>query len=207
MADRSPTPVRIRSFRVVFRLERRLHRLGPWRLPLPYGLPLVGLGYGAAALAAVLLAARLPLLGPVLSMLPVPARLGVLPALIAWALLRVRPDGRALGRALASRFRRRLAPRRVAGFRRAAPPGRVVRIPDLAVASDLYGPVLSRARLRVPRRGSAPVSALLRYPCRVEERGRTIRIAQVAGDPLWEPVAVTVAPGRRLVLQGPRVEA
>jgi hypothetical protein len=46
LPDRS-AGLEVRSFRVVFQLERRLHRIQHWKLPLPYGLPLRGLAYGA----------------------------------------------------------------------------------------------------------------------------------------------------------------
>jgi len=41
MADQQT--LQIRSFRVVFDLERRLHKIDRWRIPLPYGVPVRGL--------------------------------------------------------------------------------------------------------------------------------------------------------------------
>ena len=42
---REESDIQLRSFRVCFQLERRLHRIDRFRLPFPYGLPLRGLGY------------------------------------------------------------------------------------------------------------------------------------------------------------------
>src|SRR5947208_14998172 len=93
-----PAPVRIRSFRLVMRIERRLHRVGPWQIPLPYGLPLAGVLYAGAACLALLVLGRLPLVGALLGPLPAPVRLALLPAPIPWAPCPVRPAGRPLVR-------------------------------------------------------------------------------------------------------------
>ena len=53
-------PRQIRSYGVVFSLERRLHSIDRFRIPLPYGLPLRSVGYGALILAAVLAARSAP---------------------------------------------------------------------------------------------------------------------------------------------------
>jgi hypothetical protein len=75
MPDEDSLP--IRSYRLYFELERRIHKIDRWRIPVPYGVPLRGLAYGvplrglaygAAALAAVLLASGAPLAGQLLSL-------------------------------------------------------------------------------------------------------------------------------------------
>jgi len=197
-----PPPVRIRSFRLVTRIERRLHRVGPWQIPLPYGIPLSGLLHAGAACLALLALSRLPLLGALLTALPAPLRLVILPAAIAWAACRVRPDGRPLLRVGAAWARRRWGPRRIAAFRAAPRPGRAVRLPDLSIAPDGRGPALLRARLSVLRRRGGPVSFTLRYPCAVWGRGRTLHVRQLPGGPLWRGAQVTLRPGQRAVFEG-----
>jgi hypothetical protein len=201
MSER-PEPIPIRSFRSVFRIERRLFRLGPWRLPLPYGLPLAGAGWAGALALTILVIGRLPLLGAPLRALPLPARLVVLPALLAWALLRLRPDGRPLQVAISARVRRRLGPRRIAAFRRAPRPGRAVRLADLTFAPDALGPALARAVLRLPRRATEPVVLTLRYPAAARGRGRTLHLRQLSDQPLWRGTQATLRPGQRLVCEG-----
>src|SRR5215218_9384706 len=119
MADQQT--LQIRSFRVVFDLERRLHKIDRWRIPLPYGVPVRGLVYGFAALLAVLFVARLPLAGDLLNLLPAPLRYAVLPAAVAYALTQLRIDGRPAHRALVALGRHLVGPARLVAFR-ASPP-------------------------------------------------------------------------------------
>ena len=64
-------PLQIRSFRVCFKLERRIHKIDRWRLPLPFGVPLRGIGYAAAAFVVLGMLAQLPVAGALLGALPV----------------------------------------------------------------------------------------------------------------------------------------
>jgi hypothetical protein len=189
-------PLRIRSYRVVFRLERRLHRLGQWRVPLPHGLPLVALGHFAVTLGLVLTLGRLPGIAALLELLPAPARYAALPAGAAYLLARWRPDGRPAHRAAIALARLRLGPRRLAAFR-PAPLGHV-RFADLSMAPDAGGARLVRARIR------GPVRIGLGYPCRTARRGRTITITQIAARPLHRPSELVLAAGERAVLAGRR---
>lgn len=185
-------PIAIRSFRSVFRLQRRLHRLGNWRVPLPYGLPLAGLGYGLAILLLMLAAARAPVLGAVLGLAPAPLRYALAPILGAAVLLRWRPDGRAPHRALGALLAHRLAPGRIAAFR--AAPLRPARLADLSVAPDLLGPRLPAGLLRA--RG-APVTFVLRYECALSARGRRLRVRPLGREPRHRGTEVTLTPGQR----------
>jgi hypothetical protein len=187
-------PLRIRSYRVVFRLERRLHRLGQWRVPLPHGLPLAALGHVALALALVLALGRLPGIAALLGLLPPPARYAALPAGAAYLLARWRPDGRPAHRAAIALARRRLGPTRIAAFR-AAPLGHV-RLADLSLAPDAGGARLVRARIR------GPVRLGLGYPCRTARRGRTVTVTQTAARPLHRPIELVLAAGERAVIAG-----
>jgi hypothetical protein len=84
----------IRSFAVVFRIERRLHRIDRFALRVPGGIPLAGLGWATAILLAVLIAQRLPALGAVIALIPAPFRLVAGPIAGAVLLQRIRVDGR-----------------------------------------------------------------------------------------------------------------
>ena len=185
-------PLRIRSYRVVFRLERRLHRLGQWRVPLPHGLPLAGLGHFALALAAVLALGRLPLAESLLALFPAPARYALIPAATAYLLARWRPDGRSPHRAGAALLRLRLGPARLAGPRaaRLGP----VRLANLSLVPDAGGARLVRARVR------GPVRLALGYPCRTSRRGRALRVEQTSGRPLHRPSELALGAGERALL-------
>src|SRR3954471_22555571 len=84
----------LRSYRLAFEVERRIHRVDRFRIPVPYGIPLVALGYWAGVLVVFLIAGALPVLGALLSALPWPIRLILLPGLVTRALCHRRADGR-----------------------------------------------------------------------------------------------------------------
>src|SRR3954447_10068884 len=92
----------IRSFRVVFDLERRIHRIDRFRVPLPYGLPLKSIAYAAIGLLTVLIAQKLPMVGTVFAGLPTPARYVLVPVGISYVLTRYRVDGRSAHTAAAA---------------------------------------------------------------------------------------------------------
>lgn len=108
----------IRSFRVVFDLERRIHRIDRFRVPLPYGLPIRSLAYGAGALLAVILSMRLPAIGALMHVLPAPARLVIVPAAASYVMTRVRLDGRSAHAAAVAWALFKLAPHDLVAFRR-----------------------------------------------------------------------------------------
>lgn len=84
----------IKSYRAVFELERRIYRIDSLLLH-PSGVPLRGLGYFAALLAAVLVLGALPLAGELVRMAPWYVRGLIAPTLGAAALTAIRVDGRA----------------------------------------------------------------------------------------------------------------
>lgn len=93
--------MRIRSDRRTWRIERRIYAL-PWKgdedlplskLGLPNGIPLKGVGYGAAVWAILFVVARLPLLGAPIAALPWPMRWWVLPLVTAYYVTTQRLDG------------------------------------------------------------------------------------------------------------------
>jgi hypothetical protein len=109
----------VRSYRRVFQVDRRIYRVDRWVLPVPGGVPLRGVAYFVAALAVVLLAGRVPILGGLLGELAAPLRYVVLPFAVALLGTQAAPDGRVAHRfawdwlCLRVRARRRSAGRAV----------------------------------------------------------------------------------------------
>src|SRR5205823_911830 len=142
--------------------------------PLPYGLPLRSVAYGLVAFVAVLALARLPVVGAPMVALPVPVRLAVLPALIAYLLTQLRPDGRPAHWFLLAWARHHLGARRVVA---------------LAPSRDVGGQRLERFVVAPDERESryragtvaGPAVALLRQPVRERARRKTL-VLEAAGD-------------------------
>ena len=89
MAER----VIVRSYRRVFRIDRRIYWVDWWVLPIPGGVPLRG-GVTAAALALVLVASALPALAALVGALSPPLRYVVVPLAVAVLAMQAAPDGR-----------------------------------------------------------------------------------------------------------------
>jgi hypothetical protein len=130
--------LQIHSYRVVFDLERRIHRIDRFRVPLPYGLPLRSLAYGLAALAAVFLLQQLAGIRQLLGVLPPPARLVLLPTAISYGLTRLKLDGRSAHAAAGCWLRYVVGPRELVAFDGARHPRAAV-IADIAMAPDATG--------------------------------------------------------------------
>jgi hypothetical protein len=194
MSDREG--LTIRSFRVVFDLERRIHKVDRWRIPTPYGVPLRGIAYWALALLATLLLGRLPLAGELTGALPLPIRLVILPVAVAFVLARVRVEGRPAHTAIAGWLRFELSPSRLAGLRAVPRTGAVVRLDGIAIVPD--------ERCARYRRGvvEGPAKVLLRYPSFgvIEGRRRAaLHVSQLAGPPLFVGKQVRLEGGQRIV--------
>lgn len=127
--------VQIQSFRVVFDLERRIHRIDRFKIPMPYGLPLRSVGYSLAALAVILIIGGLPVVGAPVAALPSPLRLVLIPVGVAVLLTRLRIDGRSAHAACAAWLTFRLQPRHLVAFAPGTPTG-LVRFGDLCVAAE-----------------------------------------------------------------------
>jgi hypothetical protein len=185
--------IHIRSYRVVFDLERRLHRIDRWRLPLPYGLPIRSLAYAAITLIAVLITTRLPGLGSVVAVVPAPARLVLVPVAVALVLTRINVDGRTAHRTAAAMIGFVLRPKRIAACRRAPAVGSANRLGSICMAPDGRSPRLRRGIVR----GAAV--ARLRYPVALDERRRSLRVEQTDERPLEPGVRIEFGATRRLV--------
>lgn len=186
--------IAIRSFRVCFRFERRIHKIDRWRVPLPFGVPLRGVGYTIALLIAILLLARVPLLGTVLGAMPVPLRFVLLPLGAAYALMQWEPDGRSAHALAGAWLRMRCTPSRLVAFRAARPEG----VTSLANATIVPDESSARLRAAVVR---GPATVLLRYPFAATPRRRTLRVAGQEGAPRWRGKQVQLARGQRMVIR------
>lgn len=193
MGDQQNT-VQIRSFRVVFDLERRLHKIDRWRIPLPYGIPVRSLVYALAALVAVLVVARLPLAGALVGALPPAVRYVIIPVGIAYGLTQVRIDGRPAHRALLALARDQAGARRLVAFR-AAPAVDVVTFDTVAIAGD------ERTSRYRPAEIRGPVTLRLRYPLRATQRRSTLVLEQAGSRPLRKPKRLDLKAGQKVVVK------
>ena len=181
----------IRSYRLCFELERRIHKIDRWRIPVPYGVPLRGIAYAACALGLILVAGGLPLIGPLLALVHPAVRLVVAPAAAGYLLWQLRIDGRPAHRAALAWARLALSPARVAAFRAAPAPG-PQRLGDVSVCPD------ERSCRYRPALIAGPASVLLRYPASGRRRGRTLHLRPVAGGAMWRGKRLKVGSGRRV---------
>jgi hypothetical protein len=184
----------IRSYRVCFDLERRIHKIDRWRIPLPYGVPLSGLGYALGALLAVVVLSKLPVAGVFLSILHPALRYVVLPVAVAMALTRWSLDGRPAHAAGLAWLRLHLEPRRLAGFR-AAPAPDPVRLGEIPIAPDEGGAALRKGVVQ------GPCTLVLRYPMQSRPRGRTLRVGQEPGAALWRGKEIRLNERQRVVFE------
>lgn len=184
----------VRSYRLCFELERRIHKIDRWRIPVPYGVPLRGIAYALAALAALLALDGLPLAGELLGALHPAIRVVVLPVAAGYALYRLRVDGRPAHAAMLAWLRFRLEPARRVGCRRAEPLA-LARLADVSLAPD------ERSAHYRPARVKGPTELLLRYPVEARQRGRTLELRQRPGGPMWRGKRVGVRPGERVVVR------
>jgi hypothetical protein len=172
----------IRSFRRVFDLERRIYSIDRLRLN-PSGVPVRGVVYLLAAVAASLLASALPLVGQLLGALPWYLRELALPALLATVLAAIRVDGRTFHLAARAQLRLAIGPKRIVGLRdRAQADGRW-RPPDIVLLPDGSDGRLRALRYTGP--GAVLVNAAHRREVSPERRGwgvspgRTLRLSPV----------------------------
>jgi hypothetical protein len=186
--------IAIRSFRLCFKLDRRIHKIDRWRIPLPFGVPLRGVGYAVGLLVAVLMVRRVPLLGDLFGAMPVPLRFVVLPIGGAYLLNQWEFDGRSAHATAFAWSRMQLSPRRIAAFRRAPRTG-VVRLADVTLVSDEQS-----ARMR-PAVIEGPAEVVLRYPFSSRSRGRTLEITPEPGPPRWRGKQIRLQSDQRVVVR------
>jgi len=184
--------ITIRSYRVVFDLERRIHKIDRWRIPVPYGVPLRTLGYAIAALAVVLLLGRLPMVGLLLELAPWPVRYGVLPIGAAQVLTQVQVDGRPAHELLVAWLRLRVEGRRSVAFAVSRAHTREL-LDAVVVAPD--------ERHVDYRRGAIEGvgAVLLRRPAALDVRGRRL-LVRATDDADFRAKRVQLKAGQRVVV-------
>ena len=187
----------IRSFHVVFRLERRLHRIDRWRLPFPHGVPVAAIGHGAVVLVAVIVLGQLPVFGALISGLPAPVAYVLIPGACASALTRLRIDGRPAHRHLLALLTGAIRGRRTAAAR-TAPMG-ALHITDATLLT--HGPDRAGYPHAVV---TGPATVRLRRPARAHARARTLRLTPQRGRLLHQVRIIRVADGQRLLIRRPR---
>ncbi len=148
--------IEIRSYRAVFDLERRIYRVDQLRLN-PGGVPVRGVVYFLAILAATLLASRLPLLGTAVGALPWYLRDLALPVASATLLSVIRIEGRPFHLAAQALLRYRAGPRSFAGVRPCDAPGARWRPEEILLLPD--GSDGEMRRLRYTGPGAVLVTA------------------------------------------------
>jgi hypothetical protein len=194
MAPPDDGTIVVRGYHNCFRIERRLHKVDRWRIPVPYGVPIRGIGYAAAVFLALLILGQLPILGQIINLLSPPVRLGVLPIALGWFLHRWRIDGRTAPAAAVGWVRWHLAPKRLSAFRAVSRPGPVA-LGDVTVAPDERS-----ARLR-PAVVEGPAKVVFRYPTEHQKRGRTLTVRQASEEPRWRGSELKLRAGQRLVIE------
>jgi hypothetical protein len=195
-APHRPHTLEVAGFHALFAIERRLHRVDRWRLPVPYGIPLRSLLYAALSFAVLVLASHVLVLGAALAIIPGQLRLLVAPIIIAGLLTANRPDGRCAHRHLIACIGHRLTPRRMSAFRAVPAVGSAHHIADeIVFAGDGSGPRYPRAQIVGPAR------VLLRYPARAHQHGNVLQIAQAGGSPLRRSKELVVRCGQRVVMR------
>jgi hypothetical protein len=185
----------IQSFRQCFQLERRIHRLDKWRLPMPYGLPVRGIVYCVALLVGVLVLSRLPLLGAFVTSMHPAVRFVVIPVAGAYALMTLRIDGRAAHMVGVSYLRHRCEPQRLVAFR-AAPRRDVVALGTITLAPDERSPRLRAGVIEGEGR------VVLRYPVELKQRSRKrLDVRQTGAQARWRGTQIDLDLGQRICVR------
>lgn len=197
----------IRSFRKVFDLERRVYSVDRLRLN-PAGVPVRGILYFLALLAASLACAAAPLAGAPIRIVPWYLRDLALPGIAATVLASLRVEGRPFHVAAEALVRHRLAPRLLVGLTRGEGE-RLWRPPELVVLPDGSGAQLRRMRYRGPGRALVAVEH--------ERRGGpatggdlhvatgTVSVTEIAGARrLPRQRTIVLGDGARLLVYGRR---
>lgn len=184
----------IRSYGLCFAHERRIHQVDRWRIPVPYGVPLSGIGYAALALLCVLMLGSVPVIGAALGLLHPALRLVILPVGVAYGLCRLCVDGRSAHAAALSWLHYQASPRWVASCRSIQAPGAIA-VADIAVSPDERS---ARYRPGVLR---GPARVVLRGPATATRSGQAIRLSPAGGPPMWRGKRLTLRAGQRLVVR------
>jgi hypothetical protein len=195
--------VLIRSYALVFRMQRKLFKVDRWRLPLPGGLEIRAIVYAVAVLLGDLILSRLVLIGPISDKLPAPLHWAILPGLIVFVLVKLEVEGRPPHRVLSSLLGWWVKPKYFVGLRPAVGPGIRVPIQTLSLTPDWRGPRYRPAEIR------GPTTVVCRYPANAriplnrhgEPKGARMYLSEPSYDRLvLEGNAIEIPAGKRLIL-------
>ncbi|MCW3058157.1 MAG: hypothetical protein JWO21_2126 [Solirubrobacterales bacterium] len=199
--------IEIRSYRRVFDLERRLYRVDRLRLN-PGGVPVRGIVYFLALLAASLIAAALPLAGGIARAMPWYLRDVALPGASATLLSMIRVEGRTFHLAAYALLRYRMSPRHLAGARPCGRPGGRWRPRDIVVLPDGSDSRLRRLRYTGP--GAVLVAVEHERACDRVERAAGVSVGRrpavtltglPGGRPLRRAQVISLGPRARLLVR------
>lgn len=193
MSDDRPQ-LTIRSFRLAFKLERRIHKIDRFRLPLPYGLPLRSVAYALVAFAFVVAASALPVASAMLDLLPWPIAYGVIPAAAAQLLTQIELDGRPAHEVAGAWLRLRFGPRRLVGFA-ATRPSRLERLHEFVVVPDERDVRYRRGRV------DGPATVILRQHATATPRGTRLDVVAADDQPAYRGRRVSLRRGQRVVFR------
>jgi hypothetical protein len=194
----------IRSYALVFRMQRKLFKVDRWRLPLPGGLELRAIVYAILVLLGDLIVSRLVLIGPLTDELPAPLHWAILPGIAVFVLVKLEVEGRPPHRVIASLLGWWFKPKHFIGLRPALPPGIRAPIQNVSIMPDWRG---SRYR---PAAVHGPTTVVCRYPANAHVR--LDRHGQPRGDAMYltdvsyhrlalEANTIEIPAGQRLVIQ------
>src|SRR3954454_25025071 len=187
--------ITLRSYRLAFDIERRLHRVDRFRIPVPYGIPLTALGYATGGLVLVLILRQLPVASVLLAALPLPIQLGLLPGAVSFVLCRLRADGRPAHEAALAWLSYRCSARQLVTLRPHRGPIADALDEPLAIVGDERDPVLRRGLVR------GPVLVRLGQPVRITPTGRCLTLAQIEDRPLARARELEVGDRQMLVIE------
>lgn len=195
--------VLIRSYALVFRMQRKLFKIDRWRLPLPGGLEIRAIVYAIVVLLADLVLSRLVLIGPLTDELPAPLHWAILPGLVVFVLVKLEVEGRPPHRVIASLLGWWVGPKYFIGLQAAARLGLRAPIQTLWITPDWRG---SRYR---PAAVDGPTTVVCRYPAnahlRLDRHGRPQGNAMYLTDVSYDRLAlegntIEIPAGQRLVI-------
>lgn len=165
----------VRSYARVFAVDRRIYRVDRWPVPVPGGVPLRAVVYFVGTLVALLVAARLPVVGALVNELTPPFRFVIVPLGVAMLGTQATPDGRSAHRFAGAWLGTRLRARRQSAGRLVPLDGEAVPWhAALPTCWDQYAPTLSRARIAGPAKVtfSVPVRTAAGRRGRLRARSR-----------------------------------
>jgi hypothetical protein len=204
MSDTDSQHILVRSYGLVFKIERKLFKIDRWRLPLPGGLEIRAIVYGASILLGMLVLSRLPGIGLILGLLPAPLHWGLIPGGLTFVLLKLQIEGRAPHRVLASIISWYFSERLIAGTNKADRPIAYSPIQTIWITPDW------RASRYSPATIHGPTLVVCRYPIEahmaVNRRGERVGDLHLA-KPNYRRIArgrntFEIPAGRKVVLEG-----